>query len=160
MDEIILVGAGGHARACIDVIEQENKFVIAGLVEKNSDNSKENIGYPILGTDEDLEKLHEKYQYALVTVGQIKTPKIKINLFKKLKLIGYTLPVIISSHAYVSKHATISEGTIIMHGAIVNAGAGIGANCIINNKSLVEQVKQLLIFLRIYITEYIQVITI
>ena len=27
---LLLVGAGGHARACIDVIELEGRFVIAG----------------------------------------------------------------------------------------------------------------------------------
>jgi hypothetical protein len=31
-DPILLVGAGGHARACLDVIEQEGRFVVKGLV--------------------------------------------------------------------------------------------------------------------------------
>ena len=35
MDEIILVGSGGHARACIDVIELSGKFKVTGLVEKD-----------------------------------------------------------------------------------------------------------------------------
>jgi len=34
VDIIILIGAGGHTRACIDVIEHEGQFRIAGLVEK------------------------------------------------------------------------------------------------------------------------------
>jgi hypothetical protein len=29
---LLLIGAGGHAKSCIDVIEQENKFKIIGLV--------------------------------------------------------------------------------------------------------------------------------
>ncbi len=29
---LILIGAGGHARACIDAIEQEGIYKIAGLV--------------------------------------------------------------------------------------------------------------------------------
>ena len=32
--KIILVGSGGHAEACIDVIESEKKFKILGLVDK------------------------------------------------------------------------------------------------------------------------------
>ena len=31
--KIILVGSGGHAEACIDVIESEKKFKILGLVD-------------------------------------------------------------------------------------------------------------------------------
>jgi len=34
MDKIILIGAGGHARSCMDVIESSVQFKIVGLVEK------------------------------------------------------------------------------------------------------------------------------
>ena len=138
MNKILLIGAGGHARACIDVIEQENKFKIAGLIDKKTAYAEENLGYPIIGTDEDLKQLHNKYQFALVTVGQIKSPNIRINLYNTLKSIGYMLPVVVSNNAHVSKHARIDEGTIILHGVVVNAGARIGRNCIINNQSLIE----------------------
>ena len=138
MVEIILIGAGGHARACIDVIEFEDRFKIAGLVEKDESSTVNNIGYPGIGVDDDLETLRPKYTYALVTVGQIKSPETRIKIYKMLKVLEYQLPVVISPSAYISKHAEIGEGTIIMHGAIVNACARIGANCIINNNALVE----------------------
>ena len=138
MNEIILIGAGGHARSCIDVIEQSGQFKIAGLVEKGKLNNKENLGYPIIGTDDDLQNLRQKYSHSLITVGQIKSPETRMRLYQLLKGMDYTLPVIISPRAYVSKHAQIGEGTIIMHGAIVNANAEIGQNCIINNKALIE----------------------
>jgi len=138
MDKIILIGAGGHARASIDVIEQAGQYRIAGLIEKDESTTENTIGYPVIGVDDDLETLRQKYTYALVTVGQIKTPTTRINLFNILKSIGYLLPIIISPNAYVSKHVEIGEGTIIMHGAIVNAEARIGNNSIINNQSLVE----------------------
>lgn len=139
MNEILLVGAGGHARACIDVIEQEGQFRIAGLIEKDESTAAKNIGYPVIGVDDDMETLRQKYTYALVTVGQIKSPETRIKIYKMLKALEYQLPVVISPSAYISKHAEIGEGTINMHGAIVNAGASIGTNCIINNKALVEQ---------------------
>jgi sugar O-acyltransferase (sialic acid O-acetyltransferase NeuD family) len=138
MDELILIGAGGHARACIDVIEYSGEYKIAGIIEKELKELEQTYNYSVLGFDEDLEKMFERYKHALITIGQIKTPEIRMKLFSSLKEIGYKLPVIISPSAYVSKHSTISEGTIVMHGAVVNAGASIGANCIINNHSLVE----------------------
>ena len=138
MDKILLIGAGGHARSCIDIIETLGQFKIAGVVEKNESMTNANLRYPIIGTDDDLDNLRKKYHYALITVGQIKSPAIRIKLFQLLKELDFTLPVIISSKAYVSKHAQIGEGTIIMHGAIVNANAKIGKNCIINNRSLIE----------------------
>ena len=81
MDEIILIGAGGHARACIDVIELSGRFKLAGLIEKENVNNQKNLGYPIIGTDNDLKDLRQKYDYALITVGQIKSPALRINLF-------------------------------------------------------------------------------
>ena len=138
MDEIILIGSGGHARASIDVIEQEGRFKIAGLIEKNSEQSKENLGYPVIGRDDALKSLRQKYQHALITVGQIKNADIRVSLFNMLVAAGYQLPVITSPSAYVSRHAEIGTGTIVMHGAVINACADIGVNCIINNQALVE----------------------
>ena len=138
MDKILLIGAGGHARSCIDVLEEENQFEIAGLIEKGESISNESLGYPVIGTDDDLKVLRQQYKNALITVGQIKSPKIRIKLYQLLKELDFTLPVIVSPHAYVSKHAQIGEGSIIMHGVIINANAKIGNNCIINNRALIE----------------------
>ncbi|MBT3802559.1 MAG: acetyltransferase [Bacteroidetes bacterium] len=138
MDKILLIGAGGHARSCIDVLEEENQFEIAGLIEKGESISNESLGYPVIGTDDDLKGLRKQYKNALITVGQIKSPKIRIKLYQLLKELDFTLPVIVSPHAYVSKHAQIGEGSIIMHGVIINANAKIGNNCIINNRALIE----------------------
>jgi len=35
MKNLILIGAGGHCRSCIDVIEAEKKYKIIGLIDKN-----------------------------------------------------------------------------------------------------------------------------
>jgi sugar O-acyltransferase (sialic acid O-acetyltransferase NeuD family) len=135
---ILLVGAGGHSKACIDVIEQGNRFHVIGLIGLAEEVGTKILGYPVLGTDADLPNLLQECSTALVTLGQIKTPEPRIRLFMWLKQIGYQFPAIVSPHAYVSRHATLGEGTIIMHGAVVNAAASIGDNCIINSHSLIE----------------------
>lgn len=63
-EKIILIGGGGHCRSCIDVIEQEGRFEIAGIMERPN-NSKSSIvlGYAILGTDDDLSDLKERYDF-------------------------------------------------------------------------------------------------
>ena len=138
MDEIILIGVGGHTSSCIDVIELSRQYKIAGLVEKYHTNSQENHGYPIIGTDEDLPDLRQDYEVALVTVGQIKSAASRVRLFYMLSNLKYILPVIVSPRSHVSRHSKIGAGTIIMHDVIVNANAEIGQNCIINNKVLIE----------------------
>jgi len=138
MKEILLIGGGGHCKSVIDVIEQEGRFKIIGIVDKPELLGNEILGYSVIGNDSDLETLANKYDYALVTVGQIKSPSLRIRLFDFAMEAGFTLPTIVSPRAYVSKHATIGNGTIVMHDALVNAKAVIGSNCIINSKALIE----------------------
>jgi len=135
---ILLIGAGGHAMSCIDVIELEGRFSVAGLVGLPHEVGSSILGYPILGTDADLPALVSDFSNALISIGQIKTPEPRIRFFDLLEKNGCSLPAIVSPRAYVSPHATLGEGTIVMHGAIINAGAVVGRNCIINSQALVE----------------------
>lgn len=138
MEKILLIGGGGHCKSVIDVIEVENRFEIAGIIDKKELLDSKVFDYKVIGCDEDLESLFNKYKYALITVGQVKPSKTRKKLYEKLLSIGYKLPVIISPTSYVSKRAVIKNGTIIMHKAFVNAGALIEENCIINTKALIE----------------------
>lgn len=135
-ESIILVGGGGHAKACIDVILATDKYNIIGYFDiKESLDAK--FGIPYLGPDSEINQYISKASF-LITVGQINDPSIRIKLFNKLKALNAQLPVIISPFAYVSKFAIIGEGTIVMHGAIIQFNTEIGANCIINDKALIE----------------------
>ena len=136
--EIIIIGGGGHCKACIDVIELEGKYSIAGIIDIPEKVGQNVLGYPIIASDKDLKEMVNKYDYFLITIGQIKSPSLRIGLFQQLKQYGKTLPVIVSPKAYVSEHAEVKEGTIVMHDVIVNVDSRVGNNCIINNKALIE----------------------
>ena len=131
--EIILIGAGGHCKACIDVIELENKFKIVGLI----DNKKIFIDrYKTIGSDNSLKRI--KIKNALVTFGQIKNLSTREKTFKLLKKLNFNLPSVISPLAYLSNDVTLGPGSIIMHKVIANKGAKVGKNCIINTGSILE----------------------
>jgi len=136
--EIILIGAGGHARACIDVIEQGGQYQIAFIVGLPKQRNMLLQGYKVLACDDELEEIAKSYEYALITVGQIQTAEHRIRLYKMALKYGFKLPVIISPSAQVSRHAKVDSGSIVMHGAIVGAGANVGVNCIINTRALIE----------------------
>ncbi len=55
----------------IDVIEQESQFVIVGIVDKPELIRTEVLGYPVIGSDADLEGLAKIYTYALAPVGNV-----------------------------------------------------------------------------------------
>jgi len=137
-EKIILIGGGGHCKSCIDVIEQEGKYQIAGIIDLPERVQQRILGYEILGTDEELPLIAKEYSNFLITIGQIRSATKRILLFNKLCELDARFPAIFSPLSYVSKHATVAEGTIVMHHAVVNAGANIGENCIINTKALIE----------------------
>lgn len=138
LPSIILVGSGGHAESCVDIIEQEGRYTIMGLIGLRDEIGKTCVGYPIIGIDEDLPQLVKETSNFLISIGHIRTSTPRINLFNKLEKMGAIFPTIISPKAYISRHACIGKGNIVMHGAIINAGAKIGNNCIINSLALVE----------------------
>lgn len=138
MDELILVGGGGHCSSCIDVIEQEGRFNIAGIIDLPEKVGQTLLGYPFIGTDVDLPALARNHRFFLITLGQIKSPQPRLKIYQLLGRLKVELPTIISPHAYVSPHTQIGEGTIIMHHSIVNANAAIGNNCILNSRALIE----------------------
>lgn len=135
---IVLIGGGGHCRSCIDVIEEEGKYAIAGIVARDNGHSEKVSGYEIIGTDEDLPKLVKEYRNFLIAFGQIRSPHGRMSCFRRLEELGATLPVIVSPYARVSRHARTGGGTIVMHNAVINSGVRIGRNCIINTGALVE----------------------
>jgi sugar O-acyltransferase (sialic acid O-acetyltransferase NeuD family) len=141
--QIVLIGGGGHCQSCIDVIEMENKLKIAGIVDVKEKVGTKVLGYSVFATDRDLPNLIKEYSYFFITIGQIKDPTRRVNLFKTLQEQKVKLPSIISPLAHVSRHASIGEGTIIMHQAFINAASRVGKNCIINTKAMVEHESQI-----------------
>lgn len=137
-EKLLIIGAGGHARSCADVIEQEGRFEIFGFVDSYT-NQTSLFNYPIFACDDDLPRLFKQCKFAFLGIGQIKSADLRVNLYEKLKSIGFALPTIISPLAYIAKSAQIdNEATIIMHHALVNANAKVGKACIINSKALIE----------------------
>lgn len=136
--KLILIGGGGHCKSCIDVIEQEDKYIIEGILDLPENIGKKVLNYPIIGSDDEIEKYHEKGYTFFITVGQISSSDLRSKIYNKLKVLNAKIATIISPIAYVSKYATIGEGTIIMHQALINAEAEVGNNVIINSKALIE----------------------
>lgn len=135
---LLLIGGGGHCRACIDVIEQEGQFEIIGIVDVRERVGTDVLGYEIVGADDDLPRLIKETNQCMIAIGQIGAGDKRASVFQDIKRSGGQLPVIISPMSYVSASVGLGEGTIVMHDAVINVGATIGDNCIVNTKALIE----------------------
>lgn len=133
---LILVGGGGHCKSVIDVAESAG-YTILGILDKPDEVGKRVLVYEVIGTDDEITKYANKADF-FVTVGQIKSPKLRIKLHQMLEMYGCRLGTIIAPTAHVSKYAIIGEGTVVMHQAVVNADAKVGKGCIINTFANIE----------------------
>lgn len=137
MEDIILIGFGGHAKSMIDSIEKAGIYRIIGYTDIKA--GSEYHGYKWLGADDVLSDYYNKgIHSACIGIGYMGEGRFRDKLYKFVKEIGYNLPVIIDPTAILSNAVNIGEGTYIGKGAIINSGSCIGKMCIINTGVLVE----------------------
>ncbi len=122
---IVLIGAGGHQRVVRQVINDLNIYDIVAAIEK--------------GEEQRLPGLIERgVRYAFIGVGQIKASNLRAQLFRDVKRLGFTLPVLIHPSSYVCPDVSIGEGSLIAPGVVINTGTKIGANVVINTRASID----------------------
>lgn len=136
MKPLILIGGGGHCKSVIDVAESAG-YSILGILDRSIPEGTTVLGYPVLGNDDKITPFIEKAEF-LVTVGQIKSPSIRVRLNEMVVNAGGKLATVIASTAHVSKYALLGVGSVVMHQAVVNADAHVGRCCIINTFANIE----------------------
>lgn len=132
--EVVIIGAGGHAKVIADIIEKSGDEVI-GFLDDNL-NIQGNIifdGKRVIGTtkEEDVNKFKDKY--FVIAIGSNRVRKLISEKYQDL--IWYTA---IHPNAVIANEVEIEEGTVVMAGAIVNPGTKIGKHCIINTSVSVD----------------------
>ena len=139
MENIILLGLGGHAHSVVDSIEQAGKYNIIGFLETREMRGKRFRDYQVLGVDDNIQEYFDKgIRNAFITIGFLGYGNIRNQLYKQLKDIGYAVPNIIDRTAVVSKKIELEDGIFIGKNAVINANAKIGEMCIINTGAIVE----------------------
>lgn len=135
MEDIVLVGYGGHAKSVADSIKRQNKYNIVGYTDIKDNGVECNY----LGSDDSLQEIFDSgIKNAAICLGFLGKGTIRERLYSELKRIGFELPVIQDPTAIVSDNSIIDEGTFIGKNAIINAEAHVGKCCIINTCSIIE----------------------
>ncbi len=138
-ENIVIIGASGHARSVMDIILQNEEYYIAGCLSKDRAKGELVEGMSdieIIGGDDRLEELYVKgVRKAFVAIGD---NKIRKKIMQKAGKIGFEFPAVISRHAVLSPSAVVSGGTCVMPGAILNVNVHVGQGCIINTNCSVD----------------------
>ena len=124
---MILIGASGHAKVIIDILEKSG-IEVNFLVDANT-GIQNLLGYRVIPENElKVEKEHE----FILSIGANEIRK-RIAEEKKLNY-GWA----IHPSTILADDVTIDFGTVTMAGSIINSSTSIGKHCIINTGATVD----------------------
>jgi UDP-perosamine 4-acetyltransferase len=131
----VVLGAGGHAKVILDLLEQRAEVDIVGCTCGDT-GGRDILGYPVLGADEALPALFASgVSCGFVALGDNELRRKKLKL---LRDIGFRLINAISCYAVISQHAILGLGIAVMPGVSINAGTVIEDGAIINTGAIVD----------------------
>ena len=80
---LLLLGAGGHAKVVVDLIESSTDIKILGFLDSFTSESKF-LGYPILGADDELLKFSPREADVFVSIGFVKSAEKRNEVIKPI----------------------------------------------------------------------------
>ena len=134
---IVLFGAGGHAKVVIDIIETAGLFTIKSIVDDNRKRTgTEFCGYPVMGgRDEFVSTNCQDIDSGFIAIGD---NKIRGSIADWC--IEHDIDLVQVGHpaAVIAKKVIIQPGSVVMPGVIINTDVKIGFNAIINTNSSID----------------------
>ena len=135
---VIVIGAGGHAKVVVDLLQCAGRTVL-GLTDFDPDRvAGEVLGAAVLGSDEVLTD-HRPEEVELANgIGSTEPPTKRQDLYDQLSARGYRFATLVHPSAVVARDADIGPGTQLMAGTIIQPGVRIGPNCIVNTGATID----------------------
>ena len=139
MNELILLGGGGHCISVLDSVYRIGRYKDIVILDPDKNKGDIILRSEVMGDDSLLESIRVSgCKYAFISVGSIKDTSLRRKLDLKLNENGYILIKVIDPSAVVSEFSEIGDGVFIGKNCVVNAKTKIGRNAIINTASVIE----------------------
>lgn len=132
MKNVVIIGAGGHAKVIADIVVKSNDNLVGFLDDnKKLRGKKIFLNYNVLGTLDDINDY--KDCYFIIGIGNNDIRRRISQNYNDLK--WYTA---IHPTAIVANNVSINCGTVVMAGVVINPGTVIGKHAIINTSSSID----------------------
>lgn len=130
---IIIIGAGGHAKVCIELLRAMGESIDYCI---GADSSLQCLGVPVLQGDANLARLRDAgYSKIFIAIG---ANNLRVQLANIAGELGYQLVNAMSPQAIISPTVQLGVGIAVMAGAVINAETVIGDLAIINTGATVD----------------------
>jgi sugar O-acyltransferase (sialic acid O-acetyltransferase NeuD family) len=130
---IAILGAGGHGKVIGDIAFL-NGFSKIDFFDDNYLDVK-NFPFKVIGKLDEFEKLHHKYSFWFISIGDNSVRKKIFLRFRKLKK---NLINLIHPSSIISQFSKIDRGVSIMANVVINAGSKIKTGAIINSSASID----------------------
>lgn len=135
----MIVGASGHAKVIIDVIEQQQRYAILGLIDTFQPSGTTVMGYQVIGGEDHLPRLLAEGAICggLVAIGH---NWIRYQMVQRIRALVPDFPFLNTIHpsARIAREVVLGAGVAIMAGVSINPGTRIGDFCFINTNASVD----------------------
>ena len=127
---VIMIGAGGHAKVIADIIiKSKDRFI--GFLDDHIEKGTKILGFDVLGKIADV----NQYLDCEFMIG-IGDNYIRKEIAEKFPQIKYGKAI--HTTATIGANVQIGEGTVVMANAVINTCTNIGKHCIINTSAVIE----------------------
>jgi len=132
MSELLIIGAGGHAKVVVEAAILQAKYKIVGLTDEAVAENSEILGYKVRRQMSDFGL---RRGYFIVAIGDNATRKQR---FEEMLALGWEPATIVHPTAVISRYCTIGEGSMICLRASICTEAKLGQNVILNSGGIVS----------------------
>lgn len=137
--DLLLIGAGGHAKVLIDSLSHQPQVNILGILDASGERvGEELLGVKILGTDDAIKNYSPAKVQLVNALGSVDIPALRKKVYEHFKALGFTFYTVIHPTACIAKSCTIGEGCQILAGSIIQPDCVLGANVIINTGATLD----------------------
>ena len=139
MTVVIVIGAGGHARAVLDVLKSEGRYRIGGLIDSFQKPGTICFGHKILGGEKELPDICSdvRTRNVFIAIGDNYQRQAMAERVQKA-VSGIKFITCIHHSAIIGSDVTIGKGTVIMPGVIIVSGCTISEGCLLNTTSSID----------------------
>lgn len=140
MQDLVIVGAGGHARVLAEIVQLTDEYQLVGFTDRDPHGKeKENLPRPVLGSDDILPLLlSEGVKCAVLGVGAVGVNELTKSLFQMIAHLGFLQPALVHPSAYVCPTAELGRGSVVMAKAVISTNARLGNNVTVNSGGIIE----------------------
>lgn len=131
-----LVGGGGHALVCADILSTLPNCSVHGVIDP-AQTGASFLNWRIRDED-DIVSLLSETPNCVLALGQVRAGLMRQSIYERYVTFGARFPVVCSLRASVSAYANMGDAVMVGHHAVIQPLSSLSTGVIVNTGAIVE----------------------